>query len=107
MGVKMTITTKAADKVKEILAREEKGNWGLRIGLQQGCCSGSSFMLALDEKASDFDTTLEVEGLKVFISQQDTPELEGVSLDYVEEDERSGFLFHNPKAKNHGCGCGH
>jgi iron-sulfur cluster assembly protein len=61
----INLTTKAVSKVKEILKNENKDNWGLRVGLKQGGCSGFTYMLGIDENPAETDQVFEHEGLKV------------------------------------------
>jgi len=101
----ITLTANAVEKAKEILKQEQKDNWGLRVGLKQGGCSGFSYVLGIDEKALDQDSIIEVDGLKVFVNSTYKDLLEGVELDYINDLNGAGFKFSNPNASR-SCGCG-
>ena len=101
----ITLTANAVEKAKEILKQEQKDNWGLRVGLKQGGCSGFSYVLGIDEKALDQDSIIEVDGLKVFVNSTYKDLLEGVELDYINDLNGEGFKFSNPNASR-SCGCG-
>jgi iron-sulfur cluster assembly protein len=47
----------------------------------------------------------EFEGLKVLVDQMSEMYLDGISIDYIETIEGSGFKFNNPNVKST-CGCG-
>jgi iron-sulfur cluster assembly accessory protein len=44
-------------------------------------------------------------GVKVFVDPASAPSIDGVTVDFVESMEGSGFKFTNPNAKNP-CSCG-
>ena len=98
------VTPKAAEKIKETLAKHNIEG-GLRLGVQGGGCSGFSYLLKFDSKRRPTDQVFEFEGAKVFVDPKSYVYLEGLTLDYEETLLQSGFVFHNPNAK-HTCGCG-
>ena len=55
----MTITDKAAEKAKAILADEGKANWGIRIYVAGESCCGPSFGLNLQEVQMPEDEIVE------------------------------------------------
>src|SRR5579872_6330927 len=59
----ITITPRAAKKLKEILAEEDKTSWGLRYGERAAGCSGFEYFLDFSEKAKADDMILESEGI--------------------------------------------
>ena len=89
----ITITDKAVEKVKTILAAEGKGSWGLRIyNAGKGCC-GPSYGLDINEKPLVDDETIEQHGLKVFVDKKIVTSLSGMKLDYYDDGEQAGFLL--------------
>ena len=51
------------------------------------------------------DVVVETGGVKVYIDPTSAPQIDGVTVDFVESMEGSGFKFTNPNAKNP-CSCG-
>lgn len=102
----VTITDKAVEKAKAILAAEGKDSWGLRIYNAGGGCCGPSYGLDLDEKPLADDEVLEKDGLKVFVDKTTSVTLAGMQLDYLEEGEREGFTLSGGAAPSCGSGCG-
>jgi iron-sulfur cluster assembly accessory protein len=103
----ITITPAAVSKVREIMAQQNPVPEALRVGVRGGGCSGLSYVLVLvtqEDIKSDWNE-FEFEGLKVFVDQMSMIYLEGVTIDYVETLEASGFKFENPGVKST-CGCG-
>ena len=89
----MTITDKAAEKVKAILSNEGKTDWGIRIFVSGESCCGPSFGLDLQEEQMPEDEVVEKNGLKVFMDKQTLETLEGRQFDYHIGQEGEGFIF--------------
>jgi iron-sulfur cluster assembly accessory protein len=77
----------------------------VRVGVVGGGCSGFQNVLSLDEGKTDKDTVFEIEGLNFVVDRMSALYLEGTKLDFVEDLNRMGFKFENPRAVG-SCGCG-
>ena len=99
------LTTKAAEKVREIRAAEGLGEQGLRVRVIGGGCSGFSYDLFFEDEISDLDQKFESHGISMYVDMMSYQYLEGVEIDYVESLHGAGFKFQNPNAKST-CGCG-
>ena len=95
----------AVSKVREILDTQEPKPAGLRISVVGGGCSGFSYSMAFENTPGMLDKTYKYGDLQVFVDQASMLYLDGVSVDYVESMEGSGFKFNNPNVKST-CGCG-
>jgi iron-sulfur cluster assembly accessory protein len=103
--LKITLTAKAAEKIKAAMEKQGKSNGGLRLYVSGGGCSGFQYGLAFDEQ-SDGDQVLEAHGVKLLVDEQSAQYLEGSEVDYVESVMGEGFKVNNPNATET-CGCGH
>jgi iron-sulfur cluster insertion protein len=101
----ITITTKAADKVKEIADAEALHGQGLRLRVVGGGCSGFSYDLYFEDQPTDMDETFEANGVNLYIDPLSFQYLDGTEIDYVEGLHGAGFKFNNPNVKGT-CGCG-
>jgi iron-sulfur cluster assembly accessory protein len=101
----LVMTDKAVDKVKELLAEEAKQGYGLRVAVQGGGCSGFQYGLTFENAQRPNDHVLDMNGLKVYVDAMSGMYLEGVSIDYIDSLEGSGFKIENPNASGT-CGCG-
>jgi iron-sulfur cluster assembly accessory protein len=102
----LQLTSTAVTKVKEILSQQTPAPTGLRVAVVGGGCSGFSYHMAFENQVNEnTDNVYEFEGLKVLVDQMSEMYLEGVSIDYIETLEGSGFKFNNPNVKST-CGCG-
>ena len=101
----LQVTTKAVEKVKEILGRQEPRPKGLRVSVVGGGCSGFSYQMNFENESNGIDKVFDFEGLHVFVDQASLMYLDGTKIDYVETLEGAGFKFENPNVKTT-CGCG-
>jgi iron-sulfur cluster assembly protein len=102
----LTLTEKAATKVKELMAEEPEGDTGvLRVAIQGGSCSGLDYALGFDREALESDLVAAQHGVRVAVDPFSAPYLEGATIDFVSIDGEEGFAIENPKALST-CGCG-
>jgi iron-sulfur cluster assembly accessory protein len=102
----LQLTPIAVTKVKEILSQQTPAPTGLRVAVVGGGCSGFSYHMAFENQVNqDSDNVYNFDGLQVLVDQMSEMYLEGVSIDYIESLEGSGFKFNNPNVKST-CGCG-
>ena len=101
----VTITDKAASKLKEIAASEKKADYAVRIQVMPAGCSGNAYSLDFEKERKTADIVEEFNGIKVFVDPDSVNLLRGAVIDYIETPEESGFKIDNPAAKGGGCGC--
>lgn len=102
----ISITVKAINQVKKI--KEENGipkEYGLRVGVKGGGCSGLTYQLGFDAEAKDGDTIIEQDDIKLFVDGKSLFYLSGTELDFSDGLNGKGFVFNNPNAVKT-CGCG-
>ena len=103
----VTLTARAADKVKALMAEEPAGEAEvLRVAIQGGGCGGFEYALGFDRGATGEDTELEYHGVRVVVDPASAHYLKGATVDFVESLRESGFKVDNPNASG-SCGCGH
>ena len=101
----ITLTTRAADRVRELMSKATKPVLGLRVGVKARGCSGMSYVVEYAEEQRKFEDVVEQHGVRVFIDPTAVMYLLGSQLDYAEDKMESGFVFTNPNEKGR-CGCG-
>ena len=99
------ITPSAALHMKRLLDELGRKDWGLRVGVKGGGCSGLSYTMLFEEKPADHDRVFEVDGVRVFCDPKSYLYLNGLVLDYSTELIGGGFQFNNPNAART-CSCG-
>lgn len=101
----INMTDSAISAVRRFIDSAETQMVGLRIKVEGGGCSGLKYGMKLESEVNQNDTVLELPGLKILVDGNSAPLLEGVTVDFVEGLEGTGFKFENPNASN-SCGCG-
>ena len=102
----ITFTPAASQEVKRLLEKEQKPNFGLRIGVKGGGCSGFTYVMSLEEATpKQYDTFFEQDGISILVDAKSHLYLDGTTVDYKNSVMGGGFEFNNPLAKKT-CGCG-
>lgn len=104
MAVGVSVTDRAAQRIKELVAVENREGQGLRLKVVGGGCSGLQYKMDLDSERAG-DRLFEKDGAKVLVDMKSLLYLSGTELDYREGLMESGFVFQNPNVKR-SCGCG-
>lgn len=99
------LTDAAADKVKDLIAREGRNDLRLRVAVQPGGCSGLTYQLYFDERLADDDRTVDFGGVEVVVDELSVPYLDGATIDFKDTIAEQGFTIDNPQASG-GCACG-
>ena len=101
----ITLSDRAAGKIKELVSEEENTDLKLRVFITGGGCSGFQYGFSFDEDAEEDDTRIERDGVTVLVDPLSFPYLAGSEVDYTEGLEGSRFIVNNPNATTT-CGCG-
>ena len=100
----ISVTDRAARRIKEIMAREPEGSM-LRISVNGGGCSGFQYAFDIERERQDEDLTVERDGATVLIDPVSVQYMEGSVVDFVDDLIGQSFKIENPQATA-GCGCG-
>jgi iron-sulfur cluster assembly protein len=101
----LTLTDRAAERVKAIISRSETAVAGLRIGVKTGGCAGMEYVLDYAAQAGPADEVVEDKGVTVLIDPKAILYLLGTEMDFVTEKLTQRFVFNNPNQVS-ACGCG-
>ena len=101
----ITLSDRAAERVKEIIANTKESIVGVRVGVSSGGCAGMSYVMEYAKKANANDDVIEDKGVKVLIDPKAIMYLLGTEMDYKKEELSSTFVFKNPNETER-CGCG-
>lgn len=104
-GNEISLTEAAAEKIKSLLAQQNKQGHGLKFSVSPGGCAGHTYGLDFAEKAVSEDTTIVSHGVKIFVPKKNLAMLAGTQIDYVDGLQGAGFKIENPNAHS-SCGCG-
>ena len=101
----ISLTDRAAAKVREL--RDEEGNaeLKLRVYITGGGCSGFSYGFTFDESIKDDDTLVANGDVSLLVDAMSIQYLAGSQVDYESGLMGSRFVVSNPNATST-CGCG-
>ena len=101
----VTLTDRAAARVKEIMAKGEKPYVGLRVGVKNGGCAGQEYVLEYAEAAAPLDEVVEDKGVTILVDPKAVLFLIGTEIDFEVTRLAAKFTFNNPNQTD-ACGCG-
>jgi|SRR5687768_1448799 iron-sulfur cluster assembly accessory protein len=104
MSTPITVTQRAADRIREIIAGNP-GKMHLRVSVLGGGCSGFQYEFALDDARNDDDIAVEKNGATVVVDAVSLGYMQGAEIDFVEDLIGAAFKVKNPIATA-SCGCG-
>lgn len=101
----ITLSEAAVKAVSRFIRTSSEPAEGLRISVSGGGCSGLQYEMALEASPAADDVVVEQNGVKVFVDPASAQLLNGVTVDFVDTLDETGFTFTNPNASA-SCGCG-
>ena len=101
----ITLSNRAAERVKEIISNASEPIVGVRVGVASGGCAGMSYVMEYAKETNPNDEIIEDKGVKVLIDPKAIMYLLGTEMDYKKEEFKSTFVFKNPN-ETEKCGCG-
>ncbi len=101
----VTLTDRAAERVREIMSKAEKPYAGLRVGVKNGGCAGQEYLIEYAGAAAPLDEVVEDKGVTIFVDPKAILFLIGTEIDYEVGKLAAKFVFRNPNETD-ACGCG-
>lgn len=101
----LTLTDRAAAKVRELRDEEGNADLKLRVYITGGGCSGFSYGFTFDEAIKDDDTLVSNGDVSLLVDAMSIQYLAGSQVDYESGLMGSRFIVSNPNATST-CGCG-
>ncbi|MGB5093145.1 MAG: iron-sulfur cluster assembly accessory protein [Parvibaculum sp.] len=101
----MTLTERAAERVKAIMSEAPGKYVGIRVGVKNGGCAGMEYTMDYAEAVNPLDEVVEDKGVRILIEPKAVLFLLGTEMDYVTDKFSSTFKFNNPNVTD-ACGCG-
>lgn len=101
----VTLTDRAAARMREIMDGAQENYIGVRIGVKNGGCAGMEYEMSYATEMKPFDEAVEENGVKVLIDPKAILFLLGTEIDFVTEKLSERFVFKNPNQTD-ACGCG-
>ncbi|MDQ1266795.1 MAG: iron-sulfur cluster assembly protein [Bacteroidota bacterium] len=101
------VTRKAIEVINSVKNQNEiTDDYFLRIGTRGGGCAGMNYTLGFDSTVNDNDKIFDLDNIRMIVDAKSIFYLMGISLDYTEGNDGSGFIFRSPSDFKT-CGCSH
>jgi iron-sulfur cluster assembly protein len=101
----VSFTDGAVKELKKLRDQQEvSDDFGLRVGVEGGGCSGMNYILGFDQK-KEGDQEFIINDIKVYMHKAHGLYLVGMQIDFQDGLNARGFTFNNPNAAST-CGCG-
>jgi len=102
----ITVTDRAAGKIRQLAAKEGRTEPVLRVRVVAGGCSGFSYELSFADAAEGDDHVIPAaDGVRVLVDRRSAPIVEGSTLEFNDALLGGGLKMLNPRA-THECACG-
>ena len=99
------LTERAERRVAELMAKAPADAIGVKLSTPRRGCSGLAYSVDYVTQANPMDERIDTPGGAFFVDGASVLYLIGSTMDWVEDDFTSGFVFNNPNATG-ACGCG-
>jgi len=99
----VTVTPAAEKFMRRMVRFSEHPAGGFHLTVTPGGCSGYSSTFLVAAAPAPGDSTLLVNGLRIFLPAESRLLLDGVTIDFTESATQSGLSFTNPNQA--ACGC--
>ena len=102
----VTIDDKAVDFINDLLAKNGKEGYGIKIYFSGMACSGPQFGMSFAQDKGDLPNEIAVKGFSFYFDDETKEALEPCVIEYVEDPNfGNGLAIRDPNAK--GCSsCG-
>ncbi len=101
----LILTNKAKEKLLHFAKDLKKESFGVRIAKQCGCAGGSEYSMDFSENSEEYEVEIEANGIKIFIDEEISKNVETMKVDYLSDGSQNGFKISTPGKKKEGC-CG-
>lgn len=104
----LTITEGAAQRLQGMMGeRQLTTDFGLRVFVSGGGCSGLQYGMTFDDEIREGDVVWDAYGLRMIVDPVSSRYLQGAEISYQQDNMLTGaFKIDNPNAVS-SCGCGH
>ena len=101
----ISVTERAAERVRELVAGNDRPLVGVRVGIKNAGCAGMAYTLDPVEVPNPADDVVSEHGVQVYVDPKAVLFLLGATMDFEATKLRTGFTFKNPNEVS-ACGCG-
>jgi len=100
-----TVSDEAVKFINELIEKNDKKGYGIRVYLAGMACSGPQFGMAFQESIKEGDLEEKMDGFSFYFDEETKKALEGAVIDVIETPQGKGLIVENPSVT--GCSaCG-
>ncbi len=101
----VTVTAEASKYITDLIQKNNKQGYGIRVFLSGMGCSGPQFGMSFQQGKKEGDVEQKSEGFSLFYDDETKTLLDECTVDFIETPYGSGLIVNNPNAA--GCStCG-
>ncbi len=100
MRTMVTITPEANKYINDLISKNNKQGYGIRIYLSGMGCSGPQFGMSFQQGTKEGDVEQKSDGFSVFYDQETRELLDECTVDFIETPYGSGLIVNNPNASS-------
>ncbi len=105
-GKTVIITEFAASKLNQFMDEENKNGCGVKLNVVISKEGLMQYGLEFAKRPNTNEEIFEEKKIKVFVEKNVVNMIKGTEIDYIDNENGSGFKINNPKVENSGCGTG-
>lgn len=103
----LSITEAAASRLQAMMRERDLADYGLRVFVSGGGCSGLQYGMTFDNEVREGDSVWHAHGLMLMVDQVSARYVGGAEISFQQDNMLAGaFKIDNPNAVS-SCGCGH
>ncbi|TMF23528.1 MAG: iron-sulfur cluster assembly accessory protein, partial [Chloroflexi bacterium] len=80
----VSLTSRATDKLREILSKQDRQGLALRVYVTPGGCSGFSYGMTFADGTEEDDTIVDTQGVRVVVDPMSAMYIKGSEIDFVD-----------------------
>lgn len=106
----ISITDNAVKQILFLIGSNNE-NTGIKIGIKKSGCAGFRYTMKLVKNSEvikqkeNTDIVFNYKNIIIYVSLKEISFLEGIKIDFVQDNINSVFKYYNPKIEKF-CGCG-
>lgn len=102
----LNVTPRAIEMIRKLRDERDLGaEYGLRVFVAGGGCSGMQYGMAFENNPMEDDTAIAADDVTLYVDPVSLPYIEGATVDFIDSMMGGGFKVDNPNAVST-CGCG-
>ncbi|HSV42314.1 MAG TPA: iron-sulfur cluster assembly accessory protein [Methanomassiliicoccales archaeon] len=100
------VTPEASKYIVDLIEKNEKKGFGIKIYLSGMGCSGPQFGMTFQQGKKEGDVEQPADGFSLFYDNETKEVLDACTVDFIETPYGTGLIVHNPNTSGSCSSCG-